>query len=585
MRFLEGASRNNNSRVYVLMNTLPLAALLLSLVSAAPRSGSSGPRYERRWVYVMTNLQVKEQADKVIDLIGRSARAGYNGVVLADYKLSILDRVPDHYFANIKRVQAAAASARVELIPSLFPIGYSNGLLAHDPNLAEGLPVVDAPFVARGREAVPDAKSIASLANGDFEETNGDKFLRFGFQDGPGTATLADHKVVHHGKTSCRMEAAGTSEGNRRVMQRVAVRPHTAYRISAWVKTDELSIAGSFRLLALGTRESGKTLTFFEGGVESNQDWKQVEVVFNSLDNDAVNVYAGLWGAGKGRLWIDEFSLDELGLVNVLRRPGCPFTVTSSDGKTVYEEGKDFEPVADAKLGNVPYAGEYEFGHEPARIRLTSRSRVREGQSLKVSWYHPIITHGSQVMCCPSEPKTYELLRDQAKRVNALLRPKTFFMSHDEIRVMNWCKACTSRKMTPGQILADNVKRCTAILKDVSPRATAVIWSDMFDPKHNAVKEYYLVNGTLEGSWLGVAPEVAIANWNGGKMRESLEFFSSRGHQQIIAGYYDADDLSGFAGWDEAARGVKGVNGYMYTTWQSKYGLLDSYGKAIRESR
>ena len=46
-----------------------------------------------------------------------------------------------------------------------------------------------------------------------------------------------------------------------------------------------------------------------------------------------------------------------MSLVNVLRREGCPLTVTSEDGKTTYVEGRDFEPVRDPKLGMVPYEG------------------------------------------------------------------------------------------------------------------------------------------------------------------------------------------------------------------------------------
>src|SRR5206468_3730138 len=77
-----------------------------------------------------------------------------NGLVLADYKFNILDRMPEKYFKNVARVKDAAAAAKIEIIPTVFPVGYSDGLLAHDPNLAEGLPVRDAPFVVKGREAV-----------------------------------------------------------------------------------------------------------------------------------------------------------------------------------------------------------------------------------------------------------------------------------------------------------------------------------------------------------------------------------------------------------------------------------------------
>jgi hypothetical protein len=183
-------------------------------------------------------------------------------------------------------------------------------------------------------------------------------------------------------------------------------------------------------------------------------------------------------------------------------------------------------------------------------------------------------------MCCVSEPKTYELLRDQARRVNDLFHPSTFFMQHDEIRVANWCRACTSRKLTPGALLADNAKRCTQILHDVNGKAEIVVWSDMFDPNHNAVKgPYYLVDGSIEGSWEGLDRSVVIANWNGGKAKASLDFFAKRGHPQIIAGYYDSDD--NFATWDAAAKGIPNIRGFMYTTWQSKFDDLERYGRLL----
>ena len=91
----------------------------------------------------------------------------------------------------------------------------------------------------------------------------------------------------------------------------------------------------------------------------------------------------------------------------------------------------------------------------------------------------------------------------------------------------------------------------------------------------------------MKGSWEGLAREVVIANWNGGKAAESLKFFADRGHRQIIAGYYDGDDLLELSAMWDAGRAwqVKGVAGFMYTTWQSKYGLLEQYGKAIRTER
>ena len=552
-------------------------AALLAIPPTPGRADDHRPKYDRRWVWVMTNLLVEKEADRVAALVERAGRDGYNGVVLADYKMNFLQRMPQEYFQHVEKVKQAARKAKVELIPCVFPIGYSNGLLANDVNLAEGPAVEGAPFVVKGREAVLVPDPATKVANGDLEETRGDVFTGFGYQDNPGKATVADREVVHHGKVSCRMQDFAATPVCR-LIQTVKVRPHACYRLSCWARTKDLNAPGAFRLLALGA-EGGRELTFHEGGLEPTKDWSRVEVAFNTLDQSTINIYAGLWGARSGTLWVDELELEELALVNVLRRDGCPLTVTSDDGKTTYLEGQDFEPVRDPKLGMVPYEGEYNFNHPGAPLRLTAHSRIKDEDTLRVGWYHPVLTLGSNAACCLSDPRVYDLLRDQAKRVNDLLHPKTFLMSHDEMRVANWCRACQARKLTPGALLADNARRCTKILKEVAPDARAGIWSDMFDPTHNAVGKYYFVNGTLEGSWEGLAPEVVIFNWNAGKARSSLEFFAGRGHSQVLAGYYDGDD--NFATWDAAAQGVPRILGFMYTTWQSRYDDLERYGKAM----
>src|SRR5262249_7330106 len=159
-------------------------------------------------------------------------------------------------------------------------------------------------------------------------------------------------------------------------------------------------------------------------------------------------------GGRSGTLWLDDLALEELALVNVLRRDGCPLTVASADGRTTYEEGKDFLPVRDVRLGREPYAGEFSFHHAGPSLQLTPSPRIKDGERLRLSWYHPVLVHSGQVACCLSEPKVHELLRDQAKQVNELFGPKTFFMSHDELRVAGWCWACMATRKTPGELLA-----------------------------------------------------------------------------------------------------------------------------------
>ena len=70
-------------------------------------------------------------------------------------------------------------------------------------------------------------------------------------------------------------------------------------------------------------------------------------MLFNSLNYDQVSPYAGLWGGKAGKVWLDDWSIEEVGPVNVLRRPGTPVTVRSENGAVTYTEGKDYAPLQD----------------------------------------------------------------------------------------------------------------------------------------------------------------------------------------------------------------------------------------------
>jgi hypothetical protein len=155
-----------------------------------------------------------------------------------------------------------------------------------------------------------------------------------------------------------------------------------------------------------------------------------------------------------------------------------------------------------------------------------------------------------------------------------------YFMNHDEIRILNWDAASMERNMDAGPLLAENVRTCIDTLRELNPGGRVYVWSDMFDPHHNAHADYYLVRGDLAGSWEGLDPEVIIVNWNHGQRDKSLKWFADRGHRTLIAGYYDAP-VNQVSQWLASARGVPGVVGLMYTTWQSNYDDLERFAEAV----
>jgi hypothetical protein len=156
-------------------------------------------------------------------------------------------------------------------------------------------------------------------------------------------------------------------------------------------------------------------------------------------------------------------------------------------------------------------------------------------------------------------------------------------MSHDEIRVMNWCPACQQRNLDAGPMLADNVRTCIQFLRAVNPGGDIYVWSDMFDPYHNAHGNYYLVRGNLANSWLGLDPQVTILPWNISARTNSLQFFSGLGHQQVIAGYYDDRTLASTATWLNTAQAYPGILGIMYTTWVPNYADVEAFASGVSD--
>lgn len=535
-----------------------------------------------RWVYLQTNFFRPEEVEKAITLVRRAAKAGYNGLVFADSKLQNQSPFPDFYRRNVKRVQEEARKVGVEVYPCVLPVGYADSMLFHDPSLVEALPCRDVKFTVHAGRLEPASEEL--YQNGDFEYATGDRFAGFAFQDGIGKISFRDTAVKHSGQASLRIENPGTngeSSGNARVMQSLAVQPYHSYLLKAWIKSEAFDHASSVNALSLSPQ--GKSLAFAELQVKATQDWQPIQVSFNSQDNREARVYLGVWGGGKGKLWIDDVSVTDAGLLNAVRRPGCPASIKGLDG-TIYVEGQDIERIEDPLAGRTPWPGSYELDHVAPRPKLLPGSRLKEGQEVSLSYYAPVLTLQNQVAICLSEPKTYESMNGEISRVAELLHPAGFFLSHDEIRVINQCAACRARNLSPGQLLADNLRRSVAMIKKVSPNAETFVWSDMFDPSHNAVDDYYMANGSVKGSWEGLPKQTVVVNWNSGKQTESLKFFVGRGNRQVLAGYYDGSPDS-IKAWLHEARNVKGVVGVMYTTWQSRYDDLESFAKAAWGAR
>jgi len=543
-----------------------------------------GKDYPYRWVYVSRSLHSDSDVVDIKDIVKTASEHGLNGMVLAA-GLDNLDLQPPEYFKRLEEVKQICTQHNIEIIPTGFSVGYGGSVLSHDKNLAAGIAVEDALFVVEtggpkaglSKPAFGGAHLVSDppvqIVNPGFEEYDGNILAGYKFHDRPGEVSFVDKEVFKNGKASLMFENFGNYEhGHARVMQEVKVHPHRCYRLSCWVKTDQLEPAGSFRLAILSL--DGRDLAPWDPAVPASADWRKVVMGFNSLNFDTVRIYVGLWGGKSGKFWLDDFQLEEVGLLNILRRPGTPLTVRGEDTQLVYEEGKDFAAVKDSRLN-------FKFDHEPPVLEILPASRIKNGQRLRVSYYHGMAINRGQVTACMSEPEIYEFWQKQTQLLHNHLAMSKYLLSMDEIRVGGACEACKKRKMTMAQILGDCITKQVGIIRQVNPRAEVFIWSDMLDPNHNAHDNYYLVDGDFTNSWNYIPKDLIIVCWYYEKRNESLKFFSSLGLKTLAGAYYDGDTLDNPRGWLEVLDRTAGACGIMYTTWENKYKLLAPFGDLV----
>lgn len=528
-----------------------------------------------RWVYASKRLNDDADVDALKDVIETSGRYGLNGLLLSA-GFDQLDLQPPDYFERLAKVKALCKANGMEIIPSVFSAGYGGGILSHNRNLAAGLPVKAARYRVQKGEGRLAADHAAGLDGGDLSSLGGD------ISD---TWTVSGDVSVAKGEgRSGDALRFVDGEAGPRIAQEVAVKPWRSYRVTVWMRGEGLAPQAELLLYATVGRRSMVPLTV---PLRDADEWKPRSMVFNSMMYDRVRISIGLrnkaarWTSGAGveggGIWVDETSLEEVGMLGVLRRPGTPLTVTDESGDTVYEEGRDFEAIPDA------HSHPFDPANDELPIKLTSGSRISDGDTLRVTFYHPVQIHRGQMPICMSEPESYEIWRKAIELMHEHLGNQKYSLSMDEVRAGGSCEACRGRGMSLGEIFGDCVTRQYDMIKEVNPDALVYCWSDMMDPNHNCHADYYSADGDFAKAWQHVPKDMIITCWWHAMRDKSLPWFEMHGFRTFAAAYYDGDDLENIKEWLTSIRGMPDHRGIMYTTWMNKYELLPGYGELVQK--
>lgn len=517
------------------MRALPLFLSALALASTILKAADD--KLPERWIYAKASLGTDAGLEKFLALLKSAKETGCTHALLVEGRWL---KFPDDadYQARADKVKAAAKELGIALVPGICSIGYSGRYFHFDPNLTAGLPVKEMPFVVKDGKASADPAGAPNLAA-----------LK---AEGNGFNGVLKVRPFQHYKVTFKLE--GKYEGD----------------------ADEL-------IRATGV-ESKRWLSRGTPHLEGAASGKPVVYTFNSLDSNEVR-----FRINPGAAKVSDLKIELAGTLLIARRPLIPLTVTSEDGKTVYEEGKDFKELRDADMLKKPFDGEFTVERAPAAIELAEGSRIKDGDKLKVSFWHGYRTGTDQDGISMEDPKTMEILQIDLKNCIKVWKPDAFMLNYDEIRVAGWEPMPDGKAIKPGELLAKHFKGMYDLVRKEVPGAKIYTWSDMFTPFHNARPfaekgYYYLVNGNWDGSWEGVPKDVIILNWYSPKP-DGMKFFADRGNPQVICGYYDgrSDDKmkNNIGNWMKVSAGVPGVLGFMYTTWHDDYKNLKRYFELV----
>lgn len=511
--------------------------LPINVYSAAPKRVMP-----QLWLYDATNLLPSANVASTKALWRDAATCGYNHILLSDSKLAHLRGLGSMravYQRHVRALLTYAATLHLKVVPSVCEIGYSNDLLFGDPSAAEGLPVRHVAFVVNGQIGRVKPEPSVEL---------------------PASPQWHDAAVQVHNREATIFK----NRGNARMVFDKLLQPWHVYHVSFSVRTHDYTGHPKLRVFTRGMMN----LQYERLDIKATQAWRRYDVVFDTLNHRRLKLYFGVWGSHTGLLQLKDWHMQVAGLVNPLSRPGAPTTVLG------FVAGRDYTPVTDPNLGNHPWPGEYQAWHKPVSIHFLKP--IPNGTVVFVSWYYPPIIYDGQVAACIASHAFWRLARQEATGVRNLFHAHAYMLAIDECRVLDWDSSCMARGQSPGQLLAWATRRYSKLLGN----SALYTWSDMFDPYHNADGHYYLVNGSYAGSWRGLSHRMIIMNWNQAKRDKSLAFFADRGYQQIIAAYYD-QPLSATAAWIKSANQVRGVKGFMYTTWRGNYREIKPFAQMV----
>ena len=551
------------------MKTMRMAAAIGAMAAVCGAEGN-------RWVH-LANRGLGDDKELLFtsNVIVHAAKAGMKEVVWSG-GLDTYWLWNDARKARFLEAKRIAEANGIGIVPMIWSTGYAT-MTGVDASLIESVFMPNMPYVAKGGRLVPDKGSGNILENGGFERLakSPDRFEAWSAEK-PGLISFVDTETFRSGKASIRMEPGPGKDqyDHARLSQHVALKPGRLYRASAWFKVSGLNTANGHLRLQVYLDKTAKG-PGMNGGktaydIAEADGWKEVAFEFATGESAGARIWCGTWGAKEGKFWVDDVSVEEIGLKAIAQHEDSPRTIRSAATGKAYELGKDWLNPAN------------KWSSKGIEFPLPKGSAIKEGERVLLDTYIPGRSGPKmQISSCMSDPKLYELFRKSAEALEELLHPDKWFLSLDEVRNGGTCPLCAARRTDMAHILAGCVLKQHEIIRSVHPGAEIYAWSDMFDPFHNAKDKVCGCKGTFVGIWDLIPRDVIMVLWHGGVLDKSVPFFTEHGFKVMGSVCCDSKKLDMVGKWKTAVESAPGSKGFMYTTWRRDFGQLDGFAELI----
>lgn len=563
-----------------------ILAFSISLPLILPVSVCSKNILRKRYIYYQGDAGWGSGA---IDILNRAKNSGYNGIVCV---ISPWDKNS----SNFAQFESEANKAGVPLIPAAF---YQNEASVRNVNLSEAFPVKDSKFLV-GTNGYAAAVAKELIANPGFETYTGKAPANWKVPSGFCTIDAA---IKHSGNVSVLIQ---NSQGETKIQTGFAAQSFKAYKLSVWIKTENfsstrgpfLSVTGGGRPLFWLKNNVMPGLSWGGNGISGTQNWTQYVCDFNAFEytGTATATLQITDGQAPGKIWVDDFSVEEVGLYETIRRPSCPVVVKSNDGLKTFSENQDYNlEIPAPRMGLFP-----DIQNDQGKIKFPGGSNIKAGDTIKVSWYQwannfDWFAFAAASSCSEAWSDTIKTrIREISNGVFS--SPSGLMMGYDEWWQVFWDPACQQSPYnykTAGEYMGGTIRSTEQLIRQANPQMVDVyVWNDMVDPTNYAGAKPPMmgINGSLSGGWYYVTPSICIMNWSfdlksflfwGGKNAQ----YPIPEHRQIMSGFYGGPSTGLVAILDSLdAKGVNNVVGYMYTCWDGDYSQIENEANLFKSA-